>query len=780
VTTVDYHESGLPTRLTEPDDGTWTSAYDDRGNLVAETDPAGAVTRYGYHPHGGPAMVTDPLGAVTTIACDAAGSPIAVLDAAGARRTAQRDLFGRIVRTVDATGLATTCTWTVEGLLTSRTSPDGGVELWRYDAEGNEIEYVDQLGQVTRTEYAGFDVPIARVDPTGARTSYTYDREMRLVSRSDPGGRAWSYRHDAAGNVLADTDPNGREQHYTYDPAGRLVERIGAGGGVTRLVWDDLDRLVRRITPEAVTTFEYDPMGRLTRTTNPNSDVRLVRDPCGRMLRETCEGRAVSSAYNGRGDRTSRRTPSGAESVWEYGPTARPTALHAAGHRVTFGYDQGGREVFRTLGRLTMTQTWDTGGRLRTRAVTAAPPMPIAPGGPARSRLLLGRSYTYRPDDVLTGIADHTGPYRQIEVDRLGRVPTPPDDLGPPGDPALTDRGRGRPEFDADGRLIARHARTISGGTRTWRYTWSTDDLLLHVSTPDGRQWRYEYDGIGRRISKICTDRDGAAQERTDFAWDGDTLAEQLTADGTATTWDYRPGTAGPLTQTERIARRDVLRSAPPQWVDVTFFAIVTDLVGTPTELVTPDGAVAWAASGTAWGAPTAPPGPGPSCPLRFPGQYHDAETGLHYNLFRYYDPQFARYISPDPAGLRGGPDPHAYVPNPHTWLDPLGLTPYKIAGTDGLIHSFDRHAAQWFGRGVQKSTHLQQWQDLVTKASASGKVFDWSTQGAATTAHLSRIDGKYFVTQFFKDGPRAGELATAFVPNNSQLSAMLRALGIG
>jgi RHS repeat-associated protein len=62
--------------------------------------------------------------------------------------------------------------------------------------------------------------------------------------------------------------------------------------------------------------------------------------------------------------------------------------------------------------------------------------------------------------------------------------------------------------------------------------------------------------------------------------------------------------------------------------------------------------------------------------PLRFPGQYHDLETGLHYNFHRYYDPETGRYISHDPLGLDPAPDSLAYVVNPTGWVDPLGLAP--------------------------------------------------------------------------------------------------------
>jgi len=66
---------------------------------------------------------------------------------------------------------------------------------------------------------------------------------------------------------------------------------------------------------------------------------------------------------------------------------------------------------------------------------------------------------------------------------------------------------------------------------------------------------------------------------------------------------------------------------------------------------------------------------------IRFPGQYDDEETGLHYNRFRYYDPSIGRYVSADPLGqFGGGPrnsdtNLYAYVSsNPVNWFDPLGL----------------------------------------------------------------------------------------------------------
>nr|WP_153101559.1 RHS repeat-associated core domain-containing protein [Paraburkholderia hayleyella] len=67
------------------------------------------------------------------------------------------------------------------------------------------------------------------------------------------------------------------------------------------------------------------------------------------------------------------------------------------------------------------------------------------------------------------------------------------------------------------------------------------------------------------------------------------------------------------------------------------------------------------------------------SNPIRFQGQYHDHETGLHYNRYRYYDPEVGRFVSKDPIGYAGGLSLYKYAPNSINWVDPLGLDTYII-----------------------------------------------------------------------------------------------------
>ena len=93
-----------------------------------------------------------------------------------------------------------------------------------------------------------------------------------------------------------------------------------------------------------------------------------------------------------------------------------------------------------------------------------------------------------------------------------------------------------------------------------------------------------------------------------------------------------------------------------------------------------------WRWEGEAFGNTPAEELAGFSVNLRFPGQYFDAETHLHYNYFRYYDPTTGRYITSDPIGLAGGINTYGYAyQNPIIYYDPDGrIVPLVLAG--GLV----------------------------------------------------------------------------------------------
>lgn len=105
-----------------------------------------------------------------------------------------------------------------------------------------------------------------------------------------------------------------------------------------------------------------------------------------------------------------------------------------------------------------------------------------------------------------------------------------------------------------------------------------------------------------------------------------------------------------------------------------------TDHLGTPRVITDTNNTVVWSWHSDPFGKAAAnedPDGDGNKVTfnLRFPGQYYDAETELHYNYFRDYDPSTGRYLQSDPIGLGGGLNTYGYVGgNPLNYIDPFGL----------------------------------------------------------------------------------------------------------
>ncbi|TVT21909.1 RHS repeat-associated core domain-containing protein [Amycolatopsis acidiphila] len=219
-----------------------------------------------------------------------------------------------------------------------------------------------------------------------------------------------------------------------------------------------------------------------------------------------------------------------------------------------------------------------------------------------------------------------------VDTNPNGDVPQIP---GMPSMPTIPPRLPGLPT-GLPSLPTGRVHRLPSGGAETWLYRWNSDDELVEVSTPGGERWRYRYDPLGRRIAKQRLAPDGTVAEQIGFVWDASVVTELIHSSGYATTWEYAADGPAPLAQMERPP------GGPALW-----YWVRTDLLGTPTELPTPEGEVARHAAASLWGE--TPAAPGPSTPLRFPGQYHDPETGLHYNLFRYYDPAIGRFLTADP-----------------------------------------------------------------------------------------------------------------------------------
>ncbi|MFF1463787.1 putative T7SS-secreted protein [Streptomyces sp. NPDC058330] len=708
--TAHYNSLGLPVRVRGADGMVTRQTYDERGNRTSVTEASGATTTYSYDEAGNVISVTDALGHRSEARYDRAGLPTQITDPLGATTCYKRDAFGRPVAITDALGATSRYQWTVEGWLARRTDPDGSEESWTHDGEGNCLSHTNAMGTVSRFEYTDFDLLAARTGPDGARYEFTHDTNLRLTEVSNPHGLKWSYTYDPSGRLTAEIDFDGRTLAYGHDEAGRLITRTNGLGQSIRYERNKIGQLLRKHADGAVTTFEYDIFDQLACAAGPDATLTRLHDRHGRLRSETVNGRTLTYGYDTLGRRISRTTPSGVTSTLEYDAAGRCSSLSSAGRTVAFTRNAAGQESARHIGQsISLAHEFDTAGRLTSEQAWA------------RGQRLKHRAYTYRADGNLIGIHDSVSGSRHFELDAVGRVTAVDGShwaetyaydqagnqtqaawpVGHPGHEAtgertyagtrLTRAGRVRYEHDAQGRIVLRQKTRLSRAPETWRYTWDSEDRLISVTTPDGAHWRYLYDPLGRRMAKqrLQAQSDAVIEEVT-FTWDGTTLCEQISsaealANPVALTWDHDG--FRPLTQTERI----LSASAPQDTVDERFFAVVADLIGTPTELIDESGSLAWYTRSTVWGTTTWSATSIAYTPLRFPGQYFDPETGLHYNFHRHYDPETARYLSVDPLGIAPSPNSDAYVANPHTGADPFGLSPCPEVNPRKLDYLFNK-----------------------------------------------------------------------------------------
>jgi RHS repeat-associated protein len=159
--------------------------------------------------------------------------------------------------------------------------------------------------------------------------------------------------------------------------------------------------------------------------------------------------------------------------------------------------------------------------------------------------------------------------------------------------------------------------------------------------------------------------------------------------------------------------------------------SIITDHLGTPTAMLDQSGKTLWSADISIYGELRNVVGEKQACPFRWPGQYEDAETGLYYNRFRYYDPDAGEYVSQDPIGLAGqNPTLYGYVSQPTSQYDPFGLAscskrpPSKRSFWSGGDKA--REAAEKWAKDHGGTTLGQTARGRTVARVTSGK--DWDT----------------------------------------------------
>ncbi|WLG52622.1 RHS repeat-associated core domain-containing protein [Pseudomonas sp. FP1742] len=662
----------------------WKYQRNAQGDVTEATDPNGQVTHYHYDPQGRLLSVRYPDTSRHVFVWNALGQLLEETLPDGGQRRFSYDALGRQITRQDEHGAVTQYQWDAVGRLIQTTLPTGATRGFSYNAYGKITAERDELGRVTRYEYADdLHLVSRRINPDGTQLQYRYDNAQLLLTEiENESGEKYRLDYTPNGLIRQETGFDGRRTAYAYDLNGHLLEKTEFGDDGSQLVTgyqrDSAGRLLVKTLPDRTqVAYRYDSLGRLTSVDDGHDHpLEFEYDQQDRLITEHQGWGTLRYGYDACGQLNRLRLPDGSKLDYHHAKGGALTAIDLNGARLTSHQFAFGREQQRQQGLLLSEYAYDEQGRLKAHAVGQ------------HQYPLYRRDYAYSLNGNLDHIADTRHGQRSYQYDALNRLirvrhsrDQPPESFAhdPAGNLLMQDRpgpatvkgnrllmhGDCHFDYDAFGNLIRERRGTAQKLVTEYRY--DCQHRLVGVTTPDGRCSTYRYDAFGRRIAKTV---DG---KTTEFFWQGDNLVAESSREHYRS-YVYEPGSFRPLAMLDGKGPR---KACP--------FYYQLDHLGTPQELTDYSGDIIWAARYTAYGRLTRLNRDTHQVldqPLRFQGQYFDAETGLHYNRHRYYNPDVGRYLTPDPSKLAGGLNGYQYTRNPAGWVDPLGLS--ECPGGDG------------------------------------------------------------------------------------------------
>nr|EIG6549761.1 hypothetical protein [Escherichia coli] len=734
-----YDERGLLSNITDPAGQTWTQQCDERGLPVSLVSPQGEETRLAYTPQGLLSGIFRQDERRLGIEYDHHNRPETLTDVMGREHHTEYSGHDLPVKMRGPGGQSVRLQWQQHHKLSGIERAGTGAEGFRYDRHGNLLAYTDGNGVVWTMEYGPFDLPVARTDGEGHRWQYRYDKDtLQLTEVINPQGESYRYILDNCGRVTEERDWGGVVWRYRYDADGLCTARVNGLEETILYSRDAAGRLAEVITPEGKTQYAYDKSGRLTGIFSPDgTSQRTGYDERGRVNVTTQGRRAIEYHYPDEhtvircilppeDERDRHPDESLLKTTYRYNAAGELTEVILPGDEtLTFSRDEAGREVFRHSNRgFACEQGWNAASQLVTQRAGFFPEETTW-GGLLPS---LVREYRYDSAGNVSGVTSREDygreTRREYRLDRNGQVTAVTasgtglgygegdesygyDSCGYlkaqsagrhriseetdqyAGGHRLKQAGNTQYDYDAAGRMVSRTKHRDGYRPETERFRWDSRDQLTGYCSAQGELWEYRHDASGRRTEKRCDRK----KIRFTYLWDGDSIAEiREYRDDKLYSVRHLVFNGFELISQQFSRERQAHPSVAPLWVTRTNHA-VSDLTGRPLMLFNSEGKTVWRPGQTSlWGLalslpadtgypdprgewdPEADPG------LLYAGQWQDAESGLCYNRFRYYEPETGMYLVSDPLGLQGGEQTYRYVPNPLGWIDSYGLSKGAVA----------------------------------------------------------------------------------------------------
>ena len=551
-----------------------------------------------------------------------------------------------------------------------------------------------------------------------------------------------------------------RMTEFKRDILGRLIHTLARDNDKvqeTAYQYDPNGNLVRAANRQSITCFDYNENGQLiaqhqwkvpskeenARNGLPETDWRDAQyDMLYLPVTET-----VRYHYDFNGNRTATVLPDGRQINYLYYGSGHLHQISLDDEVITdIERDQLHREIFRTQGKLASRYELDPLGRLKRQIATLND---LTEGGKGKTKVAAGysqtavkRSYGYDRTGNLTHSTDQRTGTTHFEYDRLGRITQAGNELFAfdPAHNILSDDLNAVPDnrlktyngttyyYDDLGNLI--HRELADGEVQNYFYDLHDQLVKAEIFKKDGTKetWSYTYDALGRRIGKGRLKNEEVSEtsfphdlsgndleNQTRFVWDGSHLLQEIHSDGRYTYIYTDQDSYEPLAQV-----RDWTTEDGENRQQIHYFHC--DQIGIPREMTDKDGNLLWFGNYTGWGRLKEETRVTDNAyqPFRLQNQYVDRETGLHYNFFRYYEPDAGRFVNQDPIGSKGGENFYQFSTNIQNMIDPWGLNAGSVAkGVLSVIaidimtpNPSDAAWPKWIAYGV-----------LISAAAATGVV---------------------------------------------------------
>ena len=556
---------------------------------------------------------------------------------------------------------------------------DNVLAMYHYDANGNRVTFTDGHHHATTYRYNRHDELIGYTDGNGDAVKINHS-DAGVTMMTDANGNATHYARNGLGLAQRIHSPDASQSDYFYHPNGQLAEHIDANGNSTSYDYD-AGQLTHIHTPTHRHTLSYDTFGRLTYASTGEVTLAYQYNATGQLASQT-----LRQGY-------ARYT-----TQWGYDAQQRLSSLtYPSGHRLQYDYQDNGQ-----LAKISVTYNGKT--------QTVIDGITQSPNGPLRqfrygNQLMQNFAYDKQHRLTFIGVSgkassgnSHTLQHDSLVYDANAQIVQIDDGVDSRQDQtfAYDDAGRLRLasstsygvkkyQYDANGN------RTALMGTRKARYVYASDSNRLTQITQYGRTRRLTHDENGDLISD--TPAFGATRQ---YQYNAQNQLTASQSGSQSTQYRYDPrgyrfskARASHATKYFNYSPDGVLLSESGNKIYIYFagrvvammhgsqlYFVHSDHLGRPERITDQQQTTQWQAKLMPFDRSVIYASSAiEEFNLGFPGQYYDKESGLWYNIHRYYDASTGRYITSDPIGLAGGMNTYVYaIGNPVLFTDPRGL----------------------------------------------------------------------------------------------------------